>query len=216
LVDIDEQSMADLQMLLCDLGTAGQLKRINFARSNASGRLFYKGREFPVANPVLEHVTVESMGPDGRPMVRDDDPPRDFQSADGTFHYVKTVYVDANGSVADGGGATGTGVMPAVIAPIGSQRFIRYYVLLNWLQSVTDVDMSGTALSGYGLTSLVAATAHSLESLRVASCSLVDNHGMYAIATLCTQLKFLDISSCPKLTKYGSISHFLFILSRAV
>lgn len=188
LVDMNDDSMGELQQLLFD--SASIMKRVNFARSNVSGRLFYKGCEFPVADPVGEHVTVESLGADGKAVVRDDDPPPSFANGATVYHYVKTVYAEE------------------------SNKFLRYYVMLDWLKSMMEVDMTGTTLSGYGLTSLVAATASKLEVLRVAHCSALDNRGLYAITTLCTQLRVLDISACPKVTSHGAC--LFVVLSRVL
>jgi hypothetical protein len=53
-----DTNMAQLQTILHELSHS--LKRINFQRTNVSGRIFYKGREFPVLDPESEHVTVET------------------------------------------------------------------------------------------------------------------------------------------------------------
>lgn len=180
------------------------MRRLNFARSNISGRLFYKGVEFEVQDPTAEHVTVEAVGGDGKAIVRDDDPPRTHVDNSQSFYYVRTSYVsDSHGSGVEGQTA-------------GPGRFMRSYVLLDWLRNVVEVDLSGTPLSGYGLTSLVAATASRLEVLRVNNCAGLDNKGMYAIVALCTALRILDISGCKKLTTHGEVlAHALLVSSRS-
>jgi hypothetical protein len=133
---------------------------------------------------------------DGKPVVRDDSPPLEYKVQDPktklalTYHYVKTGYVRQN------------------------HKFVRYYVLLDWLRNVMEIDMSDTDISGYGLTSLCAATANRLQVLRVSGCKAVDNRGMYAITSLCNNLRYLDVSVPSRPPSVACPAHTTQLVSR--
>jgi hypothetical protein len=152
------------------------LREIVLTESNISGRVFYQGQEFQCLNPEAEHVTVESYHT-GQAIVRDDDPPRRHSYNNVDYHYVSTRYMDGT--------------------------FYRYYVQIDTFTKLQRVDMSLTAMSGYGLTALCASSASSLQELRMHGCKDVDDRGMYAIAQLCRSLTYLDASACDKVTRHG-------------
>ncbi len=92
----------------------------------------------------------------------------------------------------------------AAAAAVGRAcTFVRVYVRRDWLRNVTEVNMSATSISGYGVTALAAATGRSLRFLRLANCPLLDDGALRAVVDMCESLQLLDVSRCPRLTTHG-------------
>ena len=153
------------------------LQSIDFSRSTVSGRVFYKGREAAVYSS--ENVSIEGYTTNNIAIIRDDDPPLRVEDNGQQFYYVKTW------------------------ASPQSRRFYRDYAVLDWLRRVVHVDMTGTPITGYGVTSLAAATGTRLRRLALRNCREVDDRGIFSIVSLCKSLIDLDISGCTKLTPHA-------------
>jgi len=155
---------------------APTLKFLNLSKSNVTGRVFYKGKEFPCTNPAKEHVSIESYSPTGQPVVRDDDPPKILREGDSEYHYIETVH--RNGG------------------------FFRFYVESDWLHAL-EINMRGTSISGRGLTALCTAGQNHLQQLDISYCDKIGDHGIHVIATRCKKLKLLNLSGCSGVSPQG-------------
>eukprot|EP00466_Bigelowiella_natans_P019053 jgi/Bigna1/85609/estExt_fgenesh1_pg.C_50050 len=211
LVVDDEKEHDELMQALHDIIFCGalSLEKISFENSMVTGRVFFKGREAKVFD--WEQVSVEGRREDDSPIVRlavaetnsrtilawvcilrayyvnelqlirDDDPPLRVEQDGKLYYYIKTTVVS------------------------GTSDFRRFYVILDWLPRVTEINMSRTPISGYGVTALTAATGATLKSLRLASCMGLDDRALHSIVELCKSLECLDISRCPQITSHALI-----------
>eukprot|EP00808_Paulinella_micropora_P021407 g30928.t1 len=196
LMDDSDGMMLDLQVLLEKLGPSLQELELNQC-SKLSGRIFYRGVETVVQNPLEEHVSVEAdtnppelngarmgsysdVAAQNNLHVRDDKPPLEHTTKDGqACRYIRTVYSPTR------------------------RVFIRQYVLKNWLPKLRNVDLSRTDISGYGLTALVAAAASCLQRINLSGCRNIDDRGIINLVTMCQDLKYLTLRDDCSVTMHG-------------
>jgi len=154
------------------------LESLELAGSNISGLGFYHSKAIDVDHSSDDPaVSVESYSSTGEPIVRDEKA-ENLKKIDGIEHfYVKTLFQDS--------------------------KYVRLYVPLGWMQVLSKVDMSGTPISGDGVSALVAACCNSLKELSLKDCENVTDSGLFSISKLCVALVEIDVSGCSMLTPFG-------------